>query len=176
MAEPTRDPVHRARYAFEPEGEDIVVHTWLEPGGALPAHRHPRQEERWSVVEGQVRLQVGATKRVIGPEEGEVVVPANTKHSLESVGEGEARLRCLAIPALGLRAFLEESAAAAREGLFMRGGIPRSLRGARWAARFLARHQDDVIMSFPPLMAQRAMIATLGRSEAPRGHLSGSSQ
>jgi hypothetical protein len=47
---------------------------------------------------------------------------------LESTG-AEAHLRCHVVPALDLQEFLTESAAAAREG-FMRGGIPRSLRGA----------------------------------------------
>lgn len=62
----------------------------------------------------------------------------------------------------------EESADAARQGLFMRGGIPRSLRGARWAAAFLKRHREDVVLSFPPPFVQSAMIALLARSDAPR--------
>lgn len=164
MTEPTRDPVHRARYAFEPDGENMVVDTWLEPGGKLPEHLHPRQEERWSVLDGEIRFQLGDTKRVIGPSDGEMIVSPGTKHSIASVSDREAHLRCLVIPALGLRAFLEDSSAAAREGLFMRGGIPRSLRGARWAASFLKRNRKDVVMSFPPPFVQRAMVALFARS------------
>jgi quercetin dioxygenase-like cupin family protein len=168
MSEPTRDPVHRARYAFEPDGENLFVDTWIEPGGGLPAHLHPRQEERWSVIEGEVRFQLGRTKRVIGPEDGEMIVPPGTKHAIASVSDREAHLRCHVLPARDLRAFLEDSAAAARQGLFMRGGIPKSPRGARWAAAFLKRHREDVVMSFPPSFAQSAMIALLGGSDAPR--------
>jgi quercetin dioxygenase-like cupin family protein len=168
MSEPTRDPVHRVRYTFEPDGENLFVDAWIEPGGGLPAHLHPRQEERWSVIDGQVRFQLGATKRVIGPADGELVVRAGTKHAIESVSDGEAHLRCLVIPAGNLRAFLEESAEGAREGLFMRGGVPKSLRGARSAAAFLARHREDVVMSFPPPLVQSAMIALLGPSYPPR--------
>lgn len=159
----TQDPVHRARYAFQPDGENLVVETWLEPGGGLPPHLHPRQEERWSVVEGEVRFQLGNHKRVLRPEDGEVVVPPNTKHAVMSSTDREAHLRCQVIPALELRSFLEDSAATAREGLFMRGGIPKSLRGARWAARFLKRHRDDVVMTFPPRFVQSAMIGLFGR-------------
>jgi quercetin dioxygenase-like cupin family protein len=158
------DPVHRARYSFEPDGDNVVVDCWIEPGGKLPEHLHPRQEERWSVIEGEIRFGLGDSKRVIGPADGEMVVAAGTKHSLESVSDTEAHLRCLAIPALGLQSFLEESSAAAQEGLFMRGGVPRNLRGARWAARFLKRYRADVVMSFPPRPVQSAMIALLGRS------------
>jgi quercetin dioxygenase-like cupin family protein len=160
----THDPVHRARYSFQPDGEDLIVDTWLEPGGALPPHLHPHQEERWSVVEGEVRFQLGNEKRVIGPQDGEMIVRPGTKHGIQSTGDREAHLRCHVIPARDLQAFLEDSAAAAREGLFMRGGIPRSLRGARWAASFLKRHREDVVMSFPPRFVQSAMIALLGRS------------
>jgi mannose-6-phosphate isomerase-like protein (cupin superfamily) len=169
MTEQTRDPVHRSRYAFQRAGDDLIVDTWLEPGGKLPPHMHPRQEERWSVVDGQVRFQLGKEKRVIGPGDGELVVKPGMKHGLESVGDEEAHLRCLAIPAAGLQEFLTDSAAAAREGLFMRGGIPRSLRGARWAAAFLERHREDVVMSFPPRFVQGAMIRLLARGGSDRG-------
>ena len=74
MPAPIHDPVHRARYAFEPDGENLWVDTWLEPGGGLPPHLHPRQEEHWSVLEGEVRFQLGDDKRVIGPDDGEIVV------------------------------------------------------------------------------------------------------
>jgi quercetin dioxygenase-like cupin family protein len=162
---PIHDPVHGVRYTFTPDGDNVFVDTWMEPGGKLPPHFHPRQEERWSVVEGKVRFQLGDEKRVIGPEDGEMIVRPGTKHGLEAVSDREVHLRCHAIPALGLQTFLEESAAAAREGLFMRGGIPRNLRGARWAAKFLKRHRDDVVMTFPPRFAQSAMIALLARGE-----------
>ena len=162
MTNRVHDPVHRVSYAFEPDGENLFVESWLEPGGALPPHQHPHQEERWSVVEGRARIQVGREKREIGPEDGEVVVRPRTTHGVESLGE-EAHLRCHVIPALDLQDFLTDSAAAAREGLILRGGIPRSLRGARWAAGFLKRHRETVTMTFPPRFVQSAMIALLGR-------------
>jgi quercetin dioxygenase-like cupin family protein len=159
----TYDPVHRVRYAFEPDGENLIVDSWLEPGGALPPHFHPNQEERWSVVEGEVRFQLGNDKRLLHPEDGEVVVRPGTKHGVASSTDREAHLRCHVVPARGLQSFLEESAAAAREGLIRRGGIPKNLRGARWGARFLKQHRDDVVMTFPPRFVQSAMIALLGR-------------
>jgi len=162
-SEQHRDPVSGVRYGFEPRGEDLIVYTWLEPGGGLAAHYHPRQEERWSVLEGRVRFQLGREKRVIGPEDGEMVVAPNVVHGLWSVTDSEARLRCLVSPALGLRAFLEEAAAAGREGLFTSRGLPKGLRGARWAAKFLKRYRDETVMAFPPQPVQGAMFALLAR-------------
>ena len=66
---------------------------------------------------------------MVVPEDGAQIVKPGTKHSIEALDQ-PAHLRTLVLPALGLQDFLEESAAAAREGLFIKGGIPRSLRGA----------------------------------------------
>jgi quercetin dioxygenase-like cupin family protein len=148
---------------FEPQGENLVVDVWLEPGGGLPPHLHPRQTERWSVVEGEARFQLGDEKRVIGPSDGEMVVRPNTKHGLSSAGDSEAHLRCVAEPALRLQPFLEESAAAAREGLFTPRGLPRGLRGARWAALFVKKYRDETVFLSPPPIVQRALVALLAR-------------
>jgi quercetin dioxygenase-like cupin family protein len=163
MSEQIRDPVSRVRYAFEPQGEDLIVYTWLEPGGGLPAHFHPRQEERWSVLEGQVRFRLGEEKRVIAPDDGETLVAPGVAHGLWSVSDREARLHTVVTPALRLQAFLEESAAAAREGLFTARGLPRGVRGARWAANFLKRYEDETVFLSPPRPVQRVLFALLAR-------------
>lgn len=162
-SEPVHDPVHGARHSFRPDGENMIVDTWLEPGGELPAHLHPQQEEYWSVVEGEVEVLVGKTRRVLRPSDGEVPVMPGTKHALKNRGGATVHARCRVVPALHLEEFLTDSATAAQEGLFMRGGIPRGLRGARWGARFLKRHRDETVMTFPPRFVQSAMIALLAR-------------
>jgi quercetin dioxygenase-like cupin family protein len=162
MSEPIRDPASGTRYAFTPEGENLIVHCWLEPGGNLPPHLHPKQTETWWVVEGEVRFQLGREKRVIGPEAGEIAVAPWTVHGLASTGR-EAFLRCRVEPALHLREFLEESAAAGREGLFNKRGLPRGLRGTRWAAQFLKRHGEETVFVFPPKPVQRLLIALFAR-------------
>lgn len=163
-SEQTRDPIHRTRYSFETDGENMICDTWIEPGGRLPPHLHPNQEERWTVVEGSARFQLGDRTWTISPADGAIIVQPGTVHALASVGDTEAHLRCEVIPALGIREFLEASAAAAREGLFTRGGIPKSLKGARWAGAFLKQHRDDVVMQSPPQFLQRVVVALFGRS------------
>ena len=167
LSEPIRDPVSRVRMSFEPEGENLIITVWMEPGGGLPAHFHPKQEERWSVLEGTVRVRLGDDERVIGPEDGEISVMPGTVHGLASSSDQEAKLRCLAIPALHLQSFLEESAAAAQEGLFTRRGLPRGLRGARWAAKFLKRYRGETVMASPPQFIQRGLFAVLARDTQP---------
>ena len=72
-----------------------------------------------------------------------------------------AHLRCVAEPALRLQEFIEESAAAAREGLFTQRGLPRGLRGARWAAGFIEKYGDETVFLSPPRPVQRVLVAIL---------------
>ena len=52
-----------ARYSFTPDGENLIVECWIGAGGGLPEHLHPRQEERWSMMLGRIRL-ASATRSV----------------------------------------------------------------------------------------------------------------
>jgi quercetin dioxygenase-like cupin family protein len=158
-----RDPVSRVRQTFDDRGDTLVVDSWMEPGGALPAHLHPQQEERWSVVEGQARFRLGNHVRVIGPSDGEILVAANVVHGVWSSSDREAHLRCYVTPPLRLQQFLEEAAAAGTQGLFTQGGRPRGLRGARWAASFLKRYRDETVFVSPPQIVQRLLMGVLGR-------------
>lgn len=115
------------------------------------------------MVEGTVGFRLGDGERVIGPEDGEIVVPPGTVHGLTSASDRDAHLRCVVIPALRLQAFLEESATAGSEGLFTSRGRPRGLRGARWAAGFLKRYRDETVFLSPPPIVQRILIALLAR-------------
>jgi quercetin dioxygenase-like cupin family protein len=158
-----RDPVSRVRQSFELRGESLVVDNWLEPGGALPPHYHPLQEERWSVLDGEVRFRHGDGERVIGPDAGEIVVAPGEVHGLRNETGREAQLRCYVTPPLRLQQFLEEAATAGQRGLFTQRGLPRGLRGARWAAGFLKRYQDETVFISPPRVVQRVLIALLAR-------------
>jgi quercetin dioxygenase-like cupin family protein len=159
-----RDPVSRVRQTFETRNGSLVVDNWVEPSGALPAHLHPQQEERWSVIAGEVRFRLGDEERVIRPDDGEIVVAPGVVHGVANDGEQEAHLRCLVTPPLRLQEFLEEAAEAGQQGLFTQSGRPRGLRGARWAAGFLKRYRDETVFLFPPQPVQRAMFALLARN------------
>ena len=159
-----RDPVSRVRYVIDDHGEDaLVVDTWIEPGGGLPPHLHPVQEEVWNVVQGKVRFRLGRGERVIAPEDGEVEVAPGMVHAVTACTDQEARLRCVVSPALSFRPFLEESAAAGRQGLFTQWGMPRGMAGARFAAAFLKRYRGETVFVRPPRPLQWLLIALLAR-------------
>lgn len=149
--------------SFERQGENLVVDVWLEPGGGLPPHLHPRQEERWSVVEGQAKVRLGKETKTVTPADGEIPVLPNTVHGIESASDADAHLRCEVVPALRLQEFLEESSAAARDGLFNARGMPKGLAGLRWAAGFLKKYEGETVFLSPPRPLQKLLIALFAR-------------
>ena len=73
-------------------------------GGLPPEHLHPRQVERFEVLEGTMRTIIDGTERRYEP--GEMFeVPAGTPHQM--AGEGPARMRWEVRPALRTAEFFE---------------------------------------------------------------------
>jgi mannose-6-phosphate isomerase-like protein (cupin superfamily) len=157
------DPIHRASYAFRPEGDDLWVYTWLDDDGHLPEHFHPSLEEHWETLEGAIRVKLDGTWRELVPEDGQVVVAPNVRHELENTSGREARLRTRVIPGGRLEEFLTESARAAREGLYNARNLPTSLRGAGWLARFALRFRDETVMTSPPPPVQRVVLPVMAK-------------
>jgi mannose-6-phosphate isomerase-like protein (cupin superfamily) len=157
------DPIHRASYAFRPEGDDLWVYTWLDDDGHLPEHFHPSLEEHWETLEGAIRVKLDGTWRELVPEDGPVVVAPNVRHELENTSGREARLRTRVIPGGRLEEFLTESARAAREGLYNARNLPTSLRGAGWLARFALRFRDETVMTSPPPPVQRVVLPVMAK-------------
>jgi len=65
------DPVFRHRLRFtdttDAHGAPAVLcEMWVEPGGGVPPHVHPRMEERFTVVEGRMEFLAG--RRWVGAE------------------------------------------------------------------------------------------------------------
>jgi mannose-6-phosphate isomerase-like protein (cupin superfamily) len=170
MSQLVHDPNRRQRYDFHPAGDDLIVEVSAEPGSDIPAHLHPSQEERWTVIEGRVRFKVAGRKVLAGPGD-EVAAAPGVKHSFKNVGDGEARVRVEVRPALGLQEFLEEAARLARAGRYTRRGIPRGPRAALELADMLERHRDCTVMAFPPPLVQRRLLFPLARLRRRRAEI-----
>ena len=166
---PVVDPIHSSSYRFEQRGENLFVESELRPGAELPKHKHPVQEEHWWVETGSVEIFFEGKWRQADASSGKFIVKAEMVHGLRNRGDAPARLGTDVMPAMDLEEFLTEASWAAREGLIRKGGIPGSLAGLGWAARFLARHSDHTVMSFPPPIAVKLMapFKGIGNAEYP---------
>lgn len=109
----------------QPDGPALIWELLLAPGGRVPAsHAHPRQEERFTVVEGRMRFRVG-WRRVVAEPGDTVVVPPGTAHHFANPGPVPARVEVRTTPALGMRELLETSAALARDQQSADRVVPR---------------------------------------------------
>jgi mannose-6-phosphate isomerase-like protein (cupin superfamily) len=78
--------------------------TYSGEAGMPPLHLHPEQSERFEILEGSMRANIGDEERVY--EAGEVFeVPAGTPHQMAA--EGPTRTRWHVRPALRTAEFFE---------------------------------------------------------------------
>jgi quercetin dioxygenase-like cupin family protein len=155
------DPVRRQRYGFSREGEVLRVELWADPGGEVPVHVHPSQQERYEIRAGEFRITVDGESRLATAGD-RLIAPAGSWHRFENVGEGEAHMLVEVEPAGDLQAFLERAAELARAGKYTRRGVPRGLRAALELAVFADDFRDTTVLRWPPPAMQRPL-AKLGR-------------
>ena len=155
------DPVMRQTYRLTRQGDVLRNELTAEPGAWVPEHVHPGIEERFEVLEGEFTFKVDREKR--RAEAGErLVVPAGAWHSFKNTGDGVARFVAEIEPARDMQGFFEESAALAREGKFLRPGLPKP-GGLLAAAELADRYSETTVMSFPPRPVQRLLFPRLAR-------------
>ena len=146
-------------------GEYVLVEVTVEPNGFVASpHLHPKQAERFEIVEGELEFRLGR-KTVTASAGDVVVVEPGTAHRFRNVGETVARFTCEVRPALQFEQLLETMFALAADGRTNRKGMPNPLR----LAVIADAHFDDVRLPFPPAWMQRAGLK-LG---APVGRLLG---
>jgi mannose-6-phosphate isomerase-like protein (cupin superfamily) len=155
------DPLFRQRYAFSREGEVLRIDIRTDPGGGVLAeHVHPRLEERYLVVEGEVTFHVDGKPLRAGPGERVCVAPGR-RHRFENTGRNSAHLVVEAEPALRLQESIEDGAALTRDHRFSANGNPRTLRALVEAAALAQRYRQTVVLSSPPPAVQRLLFPLL---------------
>ena len=165
------NPVTGERLAFvstaaDTGGELLAIEVQMRAGGRIAAaHLHPRQEERFAVQSGTIRLRVGGKERSASAGE-EVVVAAGVPHSWWNEAAVEATVRVEFRPALDTETFFETFFGLARDGRTNRKGMPNLLQ-----LFVLVADLGDSCPTLPkpPHQVQRAV----ARALAPIGRLIG---
>src|SRR5438552_8641629 len=150
------DPVMRQRYRLSREGDVLRLELWADPGARVSVHYHTQIEERLEVREGEFLFRAGREKRRAGPGE-RLTVPPGVRHAFANVGPSVGHFVTEIEPALNMEQLFEESAAMARDGVFLRPGIPKGIRGLLRAAEFADRYDDIYRQAFPPRALQRIL-------------------
>lgn len=98
----------------ETAGRVLAFDLFLPPGGHVPAnHVHPEQEERFTVLEGQVRFRVGRRSVLAGPGET-IAIEAGRAHWFGNPGPEVAHAHVEVRPALRMEEMFEATSRTGR--------------------------------------------------------------
>jgi mannose-6-phosphate isomerase-like protein (cupin superfamily)/uncharacterized protein YndB with AHSA1/START domain len=104
-------------------------------GFLIQPHVHPRQEERFEVIAGEMKLKLGRASHALRPGD-RMAVPSGQVHRQMPAGEGQGHVRVTVSPAGRTEEFLRRLAGLCAEGQFNRAGFPRPVAGARLICDF----------------------------------------
>jgi mannose-6-phosphate isomerase-like protein (cupin superfamily) len=93
--------------AADSDGSRIEFEITMKPGAmGPPKHFHPRQQESWMVLEGELSVLVEDDWRTLGQGET-LLIPPNTVHTLRNPSKGVVRFRDVHEPALDFQDYIQ---------------------------------------------------------------------
>lgn len=158
-------PLRFLKTGAETGGTELVLEATYQPQSASPpAHYHPFQEERFTILEGQMKVSLeGATRTyAVGQT---FVVPAGASHSMHNAADVPARVRWEVRPALNTETFLRTTWGLEGTKGARADGSPRFLQ----AVVIGQAYRREFRLTQPPYWLQRILFAFL----APLGRLKG---
>lgn len=142
--------------------ELLEAEAYYAPGGQAPVmHRHPRQFERFAVLEGQLEITIDGETRVLHPGDT-ATVGRGRAHAMAAAGEDGARVIWQTSPALQTEAWWQglDALGAAFDG---QPPLPAT-------ARLLRRHHAEFQLALPaPLDRLAVLFLALLPVRQPRG-------
>jgi quercetin dioxygenase-like cupin family protein len=122
-----RDRVTFLKMAAETDGELTLVELEVAPGGGNSLHTHTTFSERFTVIEGELGVQIGKQQHVLRPGETEIV-PASTTHRWYNPSTQPARIYVELRPGhAGFEQGLRIAYGLAKDGHANAAGIPKNL-------------------------------------------------
>jgi quercetin dioxygenase-like cupin family protein len=155
------NPLSGERITIREPATGQAVLAWeleLAPGGRVPSsHAHPQQEERFTVLDGQMRFRVGRRRILAGP--GDTVrIPPGTVHHFANASGRPARVAVRTTPALSMQDLLETAAALAQRQHAAAGRIRRQIPSPAGLALFMRDFEREVQAPYLPRPFVRAVI------------------
>lgn len=151
--------------AAEPGGSVLTWELTLAPGGRVPSsHAHPRQEERFTVLDGQMKFRVGWRSVTAGPGETVRIRPG-TVHHFANAGPVPAHVLVETRPALAMAELLETAAALARDQHAAARALPRPID----LALFMRDFEQEVQAPYLPATLVRIVTRPLAWLARSRG-------
>lgn len=154
-----QDAVTFLQTAAETLGEFSLVEVELAPGGGNPLHYHIEFTERFEVLSGELRLQVGSKEVVLKPGDyalAEIKIP----HRFFNVSAEPARFRVEVRPAHpGFEQSLRIAYGLAGEGAMVSRYVPKSPLAMAYVVTIGDTHLPGMLRFINPLVRLLAQIA-----------------
>ena len=168
------DPTSGQRLVFLQTGETtngelLECELFVAPGGFVPLHMHPHQEERFEALSGSLRFRLGLRRIVVSAGDA-VRVPPRTAHWFRNEADGEAHFRVCVRPAWRIE-HVWLLIGLARDGRIRlrKHGYPTPLLQA---VALGTAPLEEVCLPVIPLAAQKAVFRTLLPLARARGYRS----
>lgn len=99
-------------------GNYAVIEMIVPPGGGPPPHAHPKTQEMFHVLEGELEFKTEAGKQIV-TKDGFVNIPfGGAIHCFKNKSENYARLLCTVVPA-GLENLFREIGVPVKQDQFL---------------------------------------------------------
>jgi quercetin dioxygenase-like cupin family protein len=145
------------KVAADSEGRLVMGEMILPPGGFVAAeHVHPKQEERYEILAGELNVRLDGRARILGPGD-RVVVPAGRPHIWWNAGREDVRFRCEVAPALRFETLLETIFGLASDGKTDDRGLPSPLQ----LAVLMRAYREEIRLARPSPAAQSLLFGPL---------------
>jgi quercetin dioxygenase-like cupin family protein len=138
-------------------GERLVVDLYVQARGAVMGeHFHPKMEERFTVLRGQVGFRLAGWGTIAEPGT-ELIAPPGTPHDWWNAGPEEALVRIEMRPAARFEAMIRNAFGLAQDGKVNERGMPNLLQLTVFAREFA----DVMQFTRPPRIVQRVLFGLL---------------
>lgn len=173
MHRPAKGRLKIVRSGADTGGEVLELEATYGPRSARPPeHFHPRQDERFTILQGEFRASVGGVERTY--RAGDTFeIPAGVPHWMHNVSDEEGRLNWQVRPALRTQELLQTFFAMADDAGAGTGGSRPALPFIRTTGRTIGRliflsgtlreFREEFRVTRPPAAVQWLLINTLGR-------------
>lgn len=143
-------------------GELLEMEAHYRPHSAMPpAHSHPRQRERFEIVRGEYRANIGGEERTY--RMGDIFeIPPGVPHWMNNVSGEPGQLLWQVRPALRTEDMFRVLFGLARDGKTNASGTPNLLQ----LAVILRAYRNEFAVSSPPRIVQGVLfplLASIGR-------------
>jgi quercetin dioxygenase-like cupin family protein len=152
--------------AKDTQGQLLEMESSWKPFSKEPApHFHPRQEETFTVISGEITVRInGEVIRLAAGEQ--LFIPKNTVHSMWNSSAAKAVVNWKVAPALETEDLLETATGLANDGKTNKDGTPSLLQ----AALLMERYKEEFRLAKPSPFIQTLVFTSLRPFAMMAGH------